>query len=1022
MYEDSRKPPRESCASSSSPCSSPITPSMDSLQPDPALADFGKRSATLDGIGAWSSVQPPSTQSVAAISEYSAAPEVGALGKRYGKMSLAQNHATFTDTAGASIDPYPAAAGHTAHATTANAPGTGAAADTHTDTDYSELDEAILRGRSTTLPNIFAVPNPLYRFTAAANVESGTSPGTASPVSTSTFSMLSRHGSISLGNSNRTVSPLGLSLNAIPIHQTNSLDNQLLSSHDSHGQHASSCRLDMLGAGGLMNKPNPAMSGSVSSTSSLAGIGNAPAGSVRRFSEYSAEHASSLALASYSMGPSVFSGSGGASNAHANSAAESINTSGASHDSGGGGPALAPQSSAAAAAIHGIALQPASQISGRISVGGAYQKPSARYGGFGHQLPTMREEDVAGDFAASPSSPRSALMRNASLPNVGSPASMPPRSLGAAGPPSRFSAGRMSSTSPDHDPAGTGPEMAAAAGDWAGETPHMRSLKDMRRPLTDARASSFADLGLREQPGAMAYERAAGLQPPMHQAPGKAGLHRRHSLASPSLPFAGSTFGQPDGNALLDLPGSAMPCAVPGYGGDANMYPPQMHPGALNQQLLPFSMGMYGYGGYSGSIPRQNSTSALQSIFAPQQQQQQQQQQHMSPYQFNPGAIPLSRTPGPNLVMAQYPYQRPAMFGNCMSGQPIYSQQQQQQQQPSALPVPQAHLSGPPQLLQPVPLPPVSTQANQQQQQQQQHLRRASHPNISRIGTPSASLSMAPPVPAISTSTQQSSHSLLPNPATTITPNMPFADMGKGLPFQSLPSNTRVFIVQFKGKRCELYFVPSGDMATKVIPTLAPATGSIPAPVANGTSAKASAPAKANTFSNGKASTEYKSGTYVLVEADRGVDLGMIKEELLSAEAVLSFSSGSSQQSSGSSVASPDDADDASPATENSGSSQPASGKDVYVKRIFRVADKCEVADLQNNKVVDEQNALNMCQSKVQQRKLSMRVVDAEFQFDRRKLTFYFTADRRVDFRELVRDLFKHFKTRIWMCQQQQHQ
>ncbi|KAJ2361086.1 hypothetical protein H4S02_011773, partial [Coemansia sp. RSA 2611] len=53
---------------------------------------------------------------------------------------------------------------------------------------------------------------------------------------------------------------------------------------------------------------------------------------------------------------------------------------------------------------------------------------------------------------------------------------------------------------------------------------------------------------------------------------------------------------------------------------------------------------------------------------------------------------------------------------------------------------------------------------------------------------------------------------------------------------------------------------------------------------------------------------------------------------------------------------------------------------------------------------------------KVQQRKMSMHIADAEFQFDRRKLTFYFTADRRVDFRELVRELFKHFKTRIWMC------
>jgi len=35
---------------------------------------------------------------------------------------------------------------------------------------------------------------------------------------------------------------------------------------------------------------------------------------------------------------------------------------------------------------------------------------------------------------------------------------------------------------------------------------------------------------------------------------------------------------------------------------------------------------------------------------------------------------------------------------------------------------------------------------------------------------------------------------------------------------------------------------------------------------------------------------------------------------------------------------------------------------------------------------------------------------------DRRKLTFYFVAERRIDFRELVRDLFKIYKTRIWMC------
>ena len=46
-----------------------------------------------------------------------------------------------------------------------------------------------------------------------------------------------------------------------------------------------------------------------------------------------------------------------------------------------------------------------------------------------------------------------------------------------------------------------------------------------------------------------------------------------------------------------------------------------------------------------------------------------------------------------------------------------------------------------------------------------------------------------------------------------------------------------------------------------------------------------------------------------------------------------------------------------------------------------------------------------------------MHVVDAEYQFDRHKLTFFFEAECRIDFRELVRDLFSMYKTRIWMQQ-----
>ena len=68
-------------------------------------------------------------------------------------------------------------------------------------------------------------------------------------------------------------------------------------------------------------------------------------------------------------------------------------------------------------------------------------------------------------------------------------------------------------------------------------------------------------------------------------------------------------------------------------------------------------------------------------------------------------------------------------------------------------------------------------------------------------------------------------------------------------------------------------------------------------------------------------------------------------------------------------------------------------------------------------KQLEEEAALELCRSKAEQRKLPMQVVSAEYQFDRHKLTFYFEAERRIDFRELVRDLFAIYKTRIWLQQ-----
>ena len=61
--------------------------------------------------------------------------------------------------------------------------------------------------------------------------------------------------------------------------------------------------------------------------------------------------------------------------------------------------------------------------------------------------------------------------------------------------------------------------------------------------------------------------------------------------------------------------------------------------------------------------------------------------------------------------------------------------------------------------------------------------------------------------------------------------------------------------------------------------------------------------------------------------------------------------------------------------------------------------------------------ALNQCQVKVMEHKLKMKIVDVEYTFDNNKVIFYFTADGRVDFRELVKDLASIFKTRIELRQ-----
>lgn len=88
--------------------------------------------------------------------------------------------------------------------------------------------------------------------------------------------------------------------------------------------------------------------------------------------------------------------------------------------------------------------------------------------------------------------------------------------------------------------------------------------------------------------------------------------------------------------------------------------------------------------------------------------------------------------------------------------------------------------------------------------------------------------------------------------------------------------------------------------------------------------------------------------------------------------------------------------------------------KELQPKKIFAKASPSDT-QLLITKRQDEAKALQICIQKVTQRNLPMQVIDAEYQWDRRKLTFYFISEQRIDFRELVRELFRGFKTRIWM-------
>ena len=86
------------------------------------------------------------------------------------------------------------------------------------------------------------------------------------------------------------------------------------------------------------------------------------------------------------------------------------------------------------------------------------------------------------------------------------------------------------------------------------------------------------------------------------------------------------------------------------------------------------------------------------------------------------------------------------------------------------------------------------------------------------------------------------------------------------------------------------------------------------------------------------------------------------------------------------------------------------------LKRIVRPANENDLRVVRENRA-KEQKAFSICEEKIRAHNLDMKLVDVEYTFDGSKILFYFTADGRVDFRELVKDLAGVFRTRIELRQ-----
>ncbi len=137
---------------------------------------------------------------------------------------------------------------------------------------------------------------------------------------------------------------------------------------------------------------------------------------------------------------------------------------------------------------------------------------------------------------------------------------------------------------------------------------------------------------------------------------------------------------------------------------------------------------------------------------------------------------------------------------------------------------------------------------------------------------------------------------------------------------------------------------------------------------------------------------EVNPGDHVIIEVERGLDYGHVVSEV---EMVLA------------------------PSLKRNGKGHPLGlGTDIGqpLRKVIRLANKEDNRQIQENKKRIK-GILMTCEKKICEHKLDIKLVEAEYSFDRTKIIFYFTAEGRVDFRNLVRDIAHIFRARIELRQ-----